>query len=200
MKHIQRGFTLLEVLIALALFSLLGMACYQLLKSMTHTEHRIHQHEQQLRALQRAISVLERDLEQSISYPVNGSSARQALIGNNSQIQLVRSARGSPLRQSLNELLLITHHWSNGQWIREYRSPMVEPQNPEDLKHQKLLEGVYLKGLLYIDTLGQRHPNWPADETALSLPQAIEIEIDAPGYPNVRRVIFLPGFKRHNNG
>ena len=45
----QRGFTLLEVLIAMALFSLLGLACYQLLERVLHSERRIEQHEQQLR-------------------------------------------------------------------------------------------------------------------------------------------------------
>ena len=49
-----RGFTLLEVLIAMALFSLLGLACYQLLERVTHGEQRIQQHERQWRRLQRA--------------------------------------------------------------------------------------------------------------------------------------------------
>lgn len=51
----QRGFTLLEVLIAIALFSLLGLASYQLLQRVLHSEQRIEQHEQQLRSLQRAL-------------------------------------------------------------------------------------------------------------------------------------------------
>ncbi|HFK8588626.1 type II secretion system protein GspJ [Pseudomonas aeruginosa] len=58
---------------------------------------------------------------------------------------------------------------------------------------QRLLEGVTLKRLSYVDAQGQPHPAWPALGAALSLPQAIDIEFDAPGYPGLRRVILLPG-------
>ncbi|KFF35911.1 general secretion pathway protein GspI [Pseudomonas aeruginosa VRFPA01] len=34
---------------------------------------------------------------------------------------------------------------------------------------------------------------WPAHGAPLSLPQAIDIEFDAPGYPGLRRVVLLPG-------
>ena len=50
-----------------------------------------------------------------------------------------------------------------------------------------------LKYLRYIDSLGQAHEHWPVGSESLSLPAALEIELDAPGYPQVRRVILLPG-------
>lgn len=195
MSRRQQGFTLLEVLIAMALFSLLGVACYQLLERMTHTDQRIYQHELQLRHLQRALGIFERDLTQAIAYPVNGSSARQALIGEPERIQLVRGGWSNPLQQTRNNLLLVIYHWNDGQWLRQYRSPEAEPATQGNSAQQKLLDGVKLKHLSYIDDKGKEHPNWPIDQAVLSLPRAIELEFDAPGYPSIRRVILLPGLK-----
>lgn len=199
MSRRQKGFTLLEVLIAMALFSLLGVACYQLLERITHTDHRVHQHERQLRYLQRALSIFERDLTQAIAYPVNGSSARQALIGGLEEIQLVRGGWSNPLQQTRNNLLLVSYRWSGGQWLRQYRSPEADPALASNAAQQTLLDGVRLKHLSYIDAQGQNHSNWPIDGAMLSLPRAIEVEFDAPGYPDLRRVILLSGFKEQEH-
>ena len=67
--------------------------------------------------------------------------------------------------------------------------------SPGKVRQQRLLDGVHLKHLRYIDANGTAHSAWPALSLPLSLPQAIEIELDAPGYPDIRRVILLPGFQ-----
>ncbi|UTN85347.1 type II secretion system minor pseudopilin GspJ [Pseudomonas aeruginosa] len=94
----QRGFTLLEVLIAMALFSLLGLACYQLLERVIHSERRIDQHDRQLRQLQRALGIFERDLAQAIGQPLSDDpSRRQALIGRADGLRLVCGGWSNPL-------------------------------------------------------------------------------------------------------
>ncbi|OGB40997.1 MAG: type II secretion system protein GspJ [Burkholderiales bacterium RIFCSPLOWO2_12_67_14] len=54
-----RGFTLLELLIAIALFALLGLATYRMLDSVLQTDNSTRAHEQQLRELVRAIAARE---------------------------------------------------------------------------------------------------------------------------------------------
>ncbi|WP_271409329.1 type II secretion system minor pseudopilin GspJ [Pseudomonas sp. Q1-7] len=191
----QRGFTLLEVLIAMALFSLLGLACYQLLERVTHSEKRIALHEQQLRQLQRALGLFEQDLAQAIAYPLSDDpSRRQALIGRADGLRLVRGGWSNPLQQRRGEVLEIRHDWSDGQWLREYRGqPGRELENSES-HAQRLLDGVTLKRLRYIDHEGRSYGGWPVGSSPLSLPQALELELDVPGYPDIRRVVLLPGY------
>lgn len=192
----QRGFTLLEVLIAMALFSLLGLACYQLLERVMHSERRIDQHEQQLRNLQRALAIFERDLTQAIAYPLSDDpSRRQALIGRSDNLRLVRGGWSNPLEQARSDVLQVNHRWSQGQWLRDYHPLTGQAPLPGEVRQQRLLDGVHLKHLRYIDANGTAHSAWPALSLPLSLPQAIEIELDAPGYPDIRRVILLPGFQ-----
>lgn len=186
----ERGFTLLEVLIAIALFALLGLASYQLLERVLHSERRIQQHEQQLRQLQRALDIFQRDLWQALPAALpDDPSRRQALIGRDHQLRLMRGGWANPLQQRRSEVMWVEHRWEQGQWLRAYRGDNGAEHS------QRLLEGVELTRLRYIDDQGQPTDAWPAGGGPLNLPRALEIELDAPGYPGLRRVILLPGLK-----
>ena len=53
--HQQRGFTLLELLIAIAIFALLAMGTYRMLQSVLQSDESTRRHERQLRELTRAV-------------------------------------------------------------------------------------------------------------------------------------------------
>lgn len=57
----QRGFTLLELVIALAIFTVLGLASWGLFDSVVRVQRGVTTHERELRSLQRAVAVIERD-------------------------------------------------------------------------------------------------------------------------------------------
>src|SRR5690606_39956370 len=58
------GFTLLELLIAIAIFGLVGMATYQMLTSVLRSDGATRLQEQRLRELVRAMAAFERDVRQ----------------------------------------------------------------------------------------------------------------------------------------
>ncbi|MBN3966162.1 type II secretion system minor pseudopilin GspJ [Pseudomonas gregormendelii] len=190
----QRGFTLLEVLVAIAIFSLLGLATWQLLDRVLHSDRRIASHEQRLRHLQRAMGLLERDLQLASRRALSDdASASQAMIGQPGELRLVRGGWRNPLDQPRSELLQVRHLWRDQQWLRETLPlPGGEPGGAQP-QLQVLLKGVRLKRLRYVDGHGQAHTGWPADGQTLGLPGALEIVIDAPGFPDIRRVILMPG-------
>lgn len=57
----QAGFTLLELVIALAIFALLGLASGRLFSTVVRAQQGTASHEQNCVRLQRAIAVIERD-------------------------------------------------------------------------------------------------------------------------------------------
>lgn len=71
----QRGFTLLELLLAIAVFALLAAGTSQLLAALVRTDAARQAQADELRALGRAMSVMQRDALQGY-WPASGKRAR----------------------------------------------------------------------------------------------------------------------------
>lgn len=69
----QRGFTLLELLLAVAIFALLAAGTSQLLAAFTRADAARQAHADELRALGRAMSVMQRDALQGY-WPASGKN------------------------------------------------------------------------------------------------------------------------------
>ena len=98
-----RGFTLLELLIAIAIFALLGLGTYRMLDSVLQTDKVTRAHEAQLRELVRAMAVFERDLLQVLARPVRDpfGEVRAALLADSAEgggIELTRAGWRENLR------------------------------------------------------------------------------------------------------
>ncbi|NVK23661.1 MAG: type II secretion system minor pseudopilin GspJ [Gammaproteobacteria bacterium] len=63
-KYTQRGFTLLEILLSLMVFAMLGMATYSVINSTIRGNEAVTQQNQTLTSLQRAFTILESDIVQ----------------------------------------------------------------------------------------------------------------------------------------
>jgi general secretion pathway protein J len=193
----QRGFTLLEVVITIVIFSMLALAAYQLLDRVMRSDRRLGQHETQLRQLQWAMNILERDLVQARPQGLEDDpSHSQALVSQPSGLSLVRGGWRNPLDAPRSNLMQVNHRWQDGLWLRESQalsSAAHASTTGPAVFQQQLLQGVELKSLRFIDGAGEVHDFWPAGSEQLTLPVAIELELSAPGYPDIRRVLLLPG-------
>ena len=66
----NRGFTLLELLVALAIFAVLSALAYGGLKSMLDAKNQVAAEAEKLARLQTALAMIERDLEQATARPI----------------------------------------------------------------------------------------------------------------------------------
>ncbi len=73
----QRGFTLIEILIAMAIFTLIGLASTALLTTVIDSNGISEERFNKLQLLQRAMVTIERDVQQAIARPVRGDSRLQ---------------------------------------------------------------------------------------------------------------------------
>ncbi|WP_406610196.1 type II secretion system minor pseudopilin GspJ [Agarivorans sp. JK6] len=73
----QRGFTLLEMLVAIVIFALLTMAAYQVLQGVMRSDEISQRHGESLQALQRAMFFMQRDFTQLAPRSVRDETEEQ---------------------------------------------------------------------------------------------------------------------------
>jgi len=197
----SRGFTLLELLIAIAIFALLGLGTYRMLDSVLQTDQVTRTHEAQLRELVRAMAVFERDLLQVVARPVRDpfGEVRAALFadgGGSAVIELTRAGWRNPLGQARSTLQRVRWQRSGEQWQRQYWGVLDQAQDSQP-QVQQVLEGVTSLELRYLDDKGVWHETWPpsgveAARALTALPVAVELLLEHRRYGQLRRLLRLP--------
>ncbi|MGY4534786.1 general secretion pathway protein J [Pseudomonas sp. TE3786] len=200
MRH-QRGFTLLELLIAVAIFALLALATYRMLSSVMQADGATREHEQQLRELVRAMAAFERDMLQVVPRPTRDpfGEERAALLGQDGDataLEFTRSGWRNPMGAARSRLQRVRWELSGEQWQRRYWSVLDQAQDSQP-QVQAVLDGVTSFTLRYMDRQGQWQPSWPptdgnTSERLEQLPRAVELVLEHRRYGQLRRVLRLP--------
>jgi general secretion pathway protein J len=185
------GFTLLELLVALALFALVAAMSFGGLSAMVRTQ------DGRLASLQLAIGLIERDLRQATLRPIRDGQGqvRAALVGQSRAIELTALANASPLvltRPSLQRLgyTLDRKRLTRFTYAVLDRAPSSQPQG------KALLDDVEEFGLRYLGREQQWLDAWPPPKAGAeerdALPRAVELRLQVAGYGTVHRVFLLP--------
>lgn len=174
----QSGFTLLELVIAMAIFALLGLASWGLFDGVVRVQQGTTAHEREFRALQRAVAVIERDLFHVTEQP---------LVLEQTSLQLQRSHWRNPLDQPRSERQTLTYRLDNGTLWRESQG-----EGEQLMQRQKLLEDVRsLSWRLFERDSGWRN-DWPSARDATAA-MAVEVHVSVGRFEAIRRVLLLPG-------
>jgi general secretion pathway protein J len=179
----QAGFTLLELVIAIAIFALLGIGCWRLFDTIVRAERNSSAHEQALRSLQRAVGLIERDVLQ-----VQTSAKQPGIQLLPDQLTLRRGNWRNPLGQPRSELQDISYRLENGVLWR-----YSQGRDLPVLQKQKLLSDVRdLSWRLFDPDSGWRS-DWPNGKAAPNTTaRALEIQFSVGRFERVRRVLLLP--------
>lgn len=192
-----RGFTLLEVLVAVAIFALLGLGTYRMLQSVLQADRRLHERERALGDLARGLAALERDLVQAIARPVRDGdgSVLPALRSTPSQrtgqaLELTRTGWRNPADAPRARLQRVRWQLVDGALRRSYwhvldRAPGSGPQV------QQVVDGVAELQWRFLADDGQWTAAWPRDGGTDALPRAIEIGLAHERFGRLRRVVPL---------
>jgi general secretion pathway protein J len=197
----QRGFTLLEVLIAIAIFALLAMATYRMLDSVMQTDRGQREQEQRLRELTRAMAAFERDLLQVHSRYVRDPlgdplPSMRGDSGRDTQLEFTRSGWRNPLGQPRATLQRVRWQLEGERWQRAYWAVLDQAQDSQP-RVQQALDGVKRFELRFLDNEDRWLQSWPAansraDEALTQLPRAVELIIEHRYYGELRRLWRMP--------
>lgn len=208
------GFTLIEVLIALAITAFVSVVAYAGLSSVMTGVERLRENTDRTAEVNRALVIIARDLRQFVSRPVRdefGETEPAMTGGEVARFALSFTHTGwhNPNGLPRSNLQRVNYRIEdNGLWRDAY--PVLDRSGDSEPNTVLLLDDVEEFHVLFLGTLdalqvksgstavdtGNWQENWVADAGAsgaeLPPPVAIEIVLQLPLWGEVRRIYALP--------
>lgn len=195
----NQGFTLLELLVAMAIFAAIAVMTYQGLAAMIATRERTEQEGSRLATLQSAMTMMGRDFEQMIDRPIRDEydTPRPAVVspvGEQGEIEFSRGGVRNPTSSPRSTMQRIGYRLTGHALVRETWQGVDQVANTEPVRRE-VVTGVDEFHLRFLDNHRQWLPSWPppdadADNPRL-LPQAVEVTLTLDDWGTITR-LFLP--------
>lgn len=165
----QQGFTLVEVMVALGIFALVGTACYQFLHSMAVSRGALEQASDHRLRLARALVVIEQDMRHLIprSVRVDGVLERAGAFSTETGnlLEFSRggfSEEGSIYRDGARRVSYQLREEEGVTSLYRVVFSVMDPSEDSTFYEQLLLGGVRDVGLRFMDDKGRWVTSWPS--------------------------------------
>lgn len=192
------GFTLIEVLIAITIFSILSIGCYKLLTQQVQASAPIEERSRQLENLQRTTILWKNDVLQAIRYPGASTANKQkhGLQGTNTELSIVNQGRfltafGRSNKNQTISFLLKPNKNSNNKVNTLIRTIRYGDKKTEKATQQPLMHKVKNLSFSYLDHRGEWSDQWPVDRKSPNLPNAVSLTLDTGTYGKIKLVTAL---------
>mgnify|MGYP001113311651 CR=1 FL=1 len=181
----QKGFTLLETMLALFIFSMLSMLAYQILSGALKTNERTQGTLQRINALHRTMNMLERDIIQSLPRVPRG--ADKSWYQDDNGFALTTQSRPNTWGQCCSpEILRVSWQLQNGTLHRLVQRTPDAPEDSEPLD-APLLDNVETMSLRFYQQ------GWKTEvDAGQAPPSGIEITLTLKDFGVINRVFVLP--------
>ena len=196
MKH-SRGFTLIEVLVAMAIFGVMSVLAYGALGQSLNNVELLSSRMDRTRAIQQTMRLLGQDLRQVAPRPVRDTLSdgwRPAILtnlGTDFAIELTRAGWPNPAGLPRSTQQRVAYRIQDDELIRVHWLAL-DPSANDDPVATVLLEEVDSIVFNYMDASGQISEAWPPGEGQsagglLLRPRAIEVVLTLPDEREIRR-------------
>ncbi len=191
----EAGFTLVELLVALAIFALMSVAGVTLLRSATDTQLAVKDRLEVLSRGNRLYNALEGDLAQAVKRPVRDLAGQAVPAFIQSDPAVAGSLFGfvragwSNFDESPRAGLQRIAYTLDGGALKRVSWPMLDGATPNEAA--SLVENVSSAIVRFRDDKGEWRNDWTATD-ADALPRAVELRLTVEGKPE-QRMLFLVG-------
>ncbi|MDR2013772.1 MAG: type II secretion system minor pseudopilin GspJ [Rhodanobacter sp.] len=201
-RSLHAGFTLIEVLVALAVFAALAAAAYGGLAQIARTRAALAEQQDRFAAVSRAVAALERDLRQTIDRPVLGNSGDAvlpALAGHADGVEFTRLGFANPRAEARSNLERVVYSIADRALVRGRYTVLdrVGDSMPTPTTLAARIDALHLR---YFGCDGQWRDAWPpvaalpcqAAGPTDALPRAVEFRLMFGDIGEIRRIVELP--------
>ncbi|MFK7912596.1 MAG: type II secretion system minor pseudopilin GspJ [Pseudomonadales bacterium] len=195
--HSSRGFTLIEMIVALAIFAVLGAVTGRIVSQTVDNFRLVSERGARLVEVQRAMQVMQRDVLQLVDRPIRdplGDPRDALLIQTDGTLEFSRAGWQNPLQRVRSNLQRVVYRMEGDVLYRAYflsmdLSPDAEPQV------QQLLSGVADLEVLAVDVSGNEYAFWPVaggeDDPSRAL-AGIRLRFEMEPYGVIERLWAVP--------
>lgn len=189
-----RGFSLLEVLIAMAISSLLYVGGYTVLDSVLTTNEVVSNQTEKLRKVQRAYHFIQKDIEQIIARPIRDQFGERLpavdySFGAEGGLEFTRLGWRNPVNRPRSNLQRVAYRVEDDILIRDHWLVLDRSYDTE-AKASEILPGVTeLKLRFYNAKEKSWTDSWPPEKSQVKmLPKAIEMILLTEDFGELRRI------------
>ncbi len=196
-----RGFTLLELLVAIAVFSVIGLASYSALDTVLNTNEAVSAQTRRLAEVQSAEYWLAQDIGQIVARPVRDDSgqsqpALRLTALDDALIRFTRGGRPNPLDRPRSSMQRVAY------FLREdvlYRGVFasLDPGLYQEPELTALIEGVDDVQFRVLTGGGAWEESWPPESDGAPLldvlPAGIEVTLTLKDWGEIPRLYLLTG-------
>jgi len=190
------GFTLLELLIAIAVFAIMSVMAYGGLSNVISNSTRVEAELEKLRNVQHAMFTITRDLTQITNRSIRdefGNTQPHLTTSNNLDylIEFTRNGRRNPAKLLRSHLIRVAYKLEEKKLSRLFWPQLDRAQGMEPYE-DVLLDNVILAELRYLDDNNEWHNEWPplnntGNNATVDSPQAIELKLELEGWGELTR-------------
>lgn len=208
----SKGFTLLEVLIAIVITALIGLGSWQILNSAIRTNDQTKLRLDELAQLQRAMLYLERDFRQILARPIRDEygDMQPALTTKNEFFvaEFSRTGWRNPLLDPRSELQRVAYELDAEGSLQRHHWLVMDRSQDSQSRHRLMLEGLETFKIEFLNSEGAWKNEWPQDvneepddpvEKYALLPKAARVMLEHPRFGAIERVFELAQYFPHTN-
>ena len=201
----SRGFTLIEIMVAVAIFAIVAVLAYGGYSELTRQAERIEASTERTRKIQTAMQRLAQDFSSIEPRPVRdplGDNVQPALIADSRSDQLAeftRSGWSNPAGVPRSTLQRVAYRLEDGKLTRNYWVMLDRTLSTEPVR-AVLLDGVKAVQLRFMTPQRRFTDQWPAlgggptgPGAARNLPMAVEITLELEDWGKITRLVEVVG-------
>ncbi len=198
----QRGFTLIEILIAMAIFTLIGLASTGLLTTVIDSNDISEERFHKLQALQRAVTTIERDLQQAVARSIRVDGEKRSVVmaggkvdgSDDDGIGFVRGGWHNPQQMLPRSTLQYVAYRLRDNRLERLYSTYVDNVIGYEPKIRVLLEDIDGFKVEFKTSQGSKNEaeaKWNESYQGSVLPLAVAVEFVSRDFGTIRREFTL---------
>ncbi|WED44182.1 GspJ family T2SS minor pseudopilin variant LspJ [Legionella cardiaca] len=195
----KAGFTLIEILIALAVFAILATITSSAMYYSFNTKARVSQQAERLNILQLAVILMQRDSIQIIPRSIRGNEMHlfPAFIGQPQYLEFTRVGVENPnsqeKRSTLQRIAYVCH---DNQLLRRSWQ-VLDPVNRDHYSDKVLIDNLLACRFAYLNQTLQVLPEWrenalQQNQRAEPLPKAIQLNLTLKDWDKMSLLFAIP--------